>query len=332
MKIRPIEILLFAIVLGCAIIILGVKSSRAGMAKNADGADNSSASALALLESERKSLAFDHINIQAKAAYVYDLKENKIIYAQNENAILPLASLAKIMTAVVAEQEIPQSAVIPITFQALSEDGDNGLLLNERWSFANLLNFTLTVSSNDGAHAIAAVGGAMALSSSQANSGATLDSNSDSVDVANFVSQMNQKARQLGLTEMTFSNPTGLDLTATTSGAYGSAKDVSRLFAYAITQYPNLFYSTTQGQLTVTSLSGDKHTVQNSNEVVNDIPGIIASKTGNTDLAGGNLVVAIDEGIDHPVIICLLGSSFMGRFTDMQTLASSTLAYFQTRQ
>jgi D-alanyl-D-alanine carboxypeptidase len=53
----------------------------------------------------------------------------------------------------------------------------------------------------------------------------------------------------------------------------------------------------------------------------------LASKTGYTDLAGGCLVVAFNAGINHPIIIVVLGSSPDGRFSDVLNLASTTLAY-----
>ena len=67
------------------------------------------------------------------------------------------------------------------------------------------------------------------------------------------------------------------------------------------------------------------HTATNTNEVVGSIPGLIASKTGFTDLAGGNLVVAFDAGINRPVIISVLGATKDGRFTDMEMLVNASL-------
>ena len=57
---------------------------------------------------------------------------------------------------------------------------------------------------------------------------------------------------------------------------------------------------------------------------------MILSKTGDTDLAGGNLAVAYDAGINEPIIIVVLGSTQEGRFADVATLASSTAAYLKS--
>jgi D-alanyl-D-alanine carboxypeptidase len=53
---------------------------------------------------------------------------------------------------------------------------------------------------------------------------------------------------------------------------------------------------------------------------------LVASKTGTTDLAGGNLVVAFDPEIGRPIVISVLGSTEDGRFTDMEKLVSKTLS------
>ena len=52
---------------------------------------------------------------------------------------------------------------------------------------------------------------------------------------------------------------------------------------------------------------------------------MIGSKTGFTDLAGGNLVIVVDIGIDHPVIIAVLGSTYDGRFVDVEALIGASV-------
>jgi D-alanyl-D-alanine carboxypeptidase len=52
---------------------------------------------------------------------------------------------------------------------------------------------------------------------------------------------------------------------------------------------------------------------------------LIASKTGYTDLAGGNLAVAFDAGVNRPIVIAVLGSSREERFSDVEKLASAVL-------
>jgi D-alanyl-D-alanine carboxypeptidase len=150
-------------------------------------------------------------------------------------------------------------------------------------------------------------------------------------NTSTFVHFMNYKAEQLGLTQTYFLNPTGLDENGTVSGGYGSAKDVAVLMSYILKHYPSLLVSTTQEKITVSSLDNRKIGAQNTNSVVSTIPGIIASKTGLTDLAGGNLAIAFDASFGEPFIVVVLGSTEEGRFTDVQKLVAATIDYLGQR-
>ena len=77
------------------------------------------------------------------------------------------------------------------------------------------------------------------------------------------------------------------------------------------------------------SESGGAHAVLNTNRETGELPLLIASKTGYTDLAGGNLVIAFDAGFNRPIIIAVLGSTAEERFTDVEKLVWATLAYLQ---
>jgi D-alanyl-D-alanine carboxypeptidase len=68
--------------------------------------------------------------------------------------------------------------------------------------------------------------------------------------------------------------------------------------------------------------------MKNTNQGVVQVPGALLSKTGFTDLAGGNLVVVFDAGMAHPVAVVVLGSTVEGRFTDVKRLMDATLAHF----
>jgi D-alanyl-D-alanine carboxypeptidase len=63
----------------------------------------------------------------------------------------------------------------------------------------------------------------------------------------------------------------------------------------------------------------------NTNVSINQISGLLASKTGFTNLAGGNLAVVFDAGFMHPVVIVVLGSTVDGRFSDVVNLEKITL-------
>ena len=261
---------------------------------------------------------FDNVNILAKAAVVFDLQNNTIVYRKNDTAQLPLASITKLMTALTALELLPADSHITIRKEFLADDGNSGLLPGETWSLKNLLDFSLVVSSNGGARSIASVVGAMS------------DKTGDyTIGRADFIKQMNTEAQKIGLSQSYFVNESGLDETATESGGYGSADDVEKLMQYILANKPDILEPTKYASLSVTSLS-TTHVAKNTDTLADTIPGLLASKTGYTDLAGGNLAVAFDTSIGHPFIAVVLGSTQNGRFTDMQTLVNATMKYATT--
>lgn len=267
---------------------------------------------------------FDKISLEAKAAIVFDALENKIIYSLNSEEQLPLASLTKVMTAVIAREILPDYATVTIDGNSIKKEGDSGLRVGEKWRVRDLLDFTLLVSSNDGAASLAAAAAAVSTGTGQNTEGVV---NEVVAKENQFVSKMNEKARALGLAQTYFLNETGLDLQPQVSGGYGSARDVAVLLTYAVEKYPDLFEATRQPTLKVSPLDGKSREAKNTNEAALKIPGLIASKTGFTDLAGGNLAVLFDVGLGHPIAIVVLGSSEKGRFADVEKLASTTISF-----
>jgi D-alanyl-D-alanine carboxypeptidase len=261
---------------------------------------------------------FSHAAVDAQSVYIWDATDDTVIYARDENTPRPLASLTKLMTMDTALSILPPDATVTINPAFLEQEGDNGLYTNETWKLSNLVNFSLVVSSNDGAEAIASVAGAFHLASPD----------DYTVGLADFIDDMNAKAQTLGLTTLHFKNPTGLDPVDGGDGGLGSAKDVARLMYYTLKTYPVILEDTRDTSVDIAS-EQYVHDAVNTDEAIPTIPGLIASKTGYTARAGGNLVVAMDAGLGRTIIISVLGSTYAGRFTDMSVLASSTLAYVQ---
>jgi serine-type D-Ala-D-Ala carboxypeptidase (penicillin-binding protein 5/6) len=262
---------------------------------------------------------FDGIVLGARSVHVYDIRTGKVLFEKNSHERIPLASLTKVMTAVVALENAPQWSVVTINKSAVETDGDSGLKVGERWSLKDLLDFSLVSSSNDGVQAVAYALGAL----SKANP-------EDHVAEGDFVNRMNSKADELGMKNTYYFNVTGLDMRARTEdsagqgGAYGTAEDMSKLFAYILREHPELFEATKKSTIAVTSFD-TLHTARNTDIIVDSIPGILASKTGTTDLAGGNLVIAFDPEVGRPIVISLLGSTEEGRFIDMLTLVEKSI-------
>lgn len=236
--------------------------------------------------------------------YAYDIASGKILFAQNENEILPLASITKLMTAYVALKSLPKETIVSISSSAISMTDDHGLLVDEKWLLEDLAKFTLLVSSNDGARAI------------REKFEATLPNS--------FVASMNAYAELLGMNNTTFYNESGLD-EGLLAGSYGTASDVAILLETFSNEYPQVLATTAMKNVSITSLSGITHNIENTNESIYTYPGRLGSKTGLTNIAGGNLAFIFDRGVLSPTVVVVLGSTKEGRFEDMHVLVDAVL-------
>jgi len=212
-------------------------------------------------------------NLLAKAAYIYDINNERVIWSKNGEAQLPLASLAKLMT----------------VFAGTREN-----VTDERTAC-----ITLTTSSNELAEQI---GGKLSLG----------------------IDTLNSHAKELGLWQTFYLNATGLDVNSTLAGAYGSARDVAHLVSTFYRQYPGNLECTANENIEVLG-----KITPNTNEDVGMTIGVLGSKTGFTDLAGGNLTIIFDSEINHPIIIVVMGSTIDGRFEDVRSLIRATFRFME---
>lgn len=240
--------------------------------------------------------AFNGVQIEGKAFVIYDVTHNEVLAAKNETALLPLASLTKVMTAVSSTMHNSKQDIVTILPMSIEGGYDLGLRKGQKWTLSELLKYTLIFSSNDGAEAIADTFGGK----------------------DTFVAQMNKDAASFGL-NFVFTDPAGRDLDGKIGGM-GSALDAAKLFGVARTHIPEIFDATTKKRQTLTTSTGRVSGIPNTNQEIENLPGATASKTGYTDLAGGNLGVVVDITIGRPVVIIVLGSTRQGRFEDVSIL------------
>lgn len=241
---------------------------------------------------------FDGVTIEGKAFIVYDLVKSEVIASSNETKILPLASITKVMMALSATHHKSKQDTIVIKPSSIEGGYDLGLKNNQTWTLSELLKYTLVFSSNDGAQSVASSFGGKDI----------------------FVRQMNEDAKKFGLA-LTFTDPAGRDIDGNIGGI-GNVLEVAKLFGIAHQYIPELLDATTKRRQTVISSSGKISGVPNTNQYIDSLPGAEASKTGYTDLAGGNLGVIVDVSVGRPIVIVVLGSTREGRFKDMASLYS----------
>jgi D-alanyl-D-alanine carboxypeptidase len=212
------------------------------------------------------------------------------------------------MTALLAHELVPGDEGVTVPMAAIRQEGSSGLVAGEQLDIEKLRQLALVSSSNDAAFALAASVGTLL---------GTKDPTSQ------FIAGMNIRADELGLLTLDFKNTTGLDVSLTEPGAIGSARDVSFLMEYIISNYPEIITPTQDSATRIYNAAGAYHDINNTNEVALQIPNMIGSKTGYTDLAGGNLTIAFDAGLNRPIIITVLGSTRDERFSDVLALVSA---------
>jgi len=256
-----------------------------------------------------KKNSFD-INIGVKSALVVEIRndgEQIIIFDKNSNTKMPIASLTKLMTAIISLENQPLSEKIEITEPMVSQEGNNGKLrVGEKITVEELLEMALVESSNDAALALAEISGR-----------------------ENFINLMNLKAAEIGLRSTRFSNPTGLEA----ENNFSSARDMANLAIFILKEYPpnnDIFpflEISAQSSVIVLSENGETHhRAFNTNELLNsfsqtDDLKIIGGKTGYTDEAGGCIVIILqDKDNDYFVNVILGADSRESRFSEMRKL------------
>ncbi len=244
------------------------------------------------------------VRLSGQAAIVVDLSTGKTLYAQNADTPLPLASLTKLLTLYGAGRVLSPSSIVTISSTSLTADGEYGFADGETFAYSDIAKLALVASSNDAAQAIA--------EAAEAQSGM-----GESAFMQNAISNA-------GLTNTRAANGTGLDIDTTQASAFGTARDMAKLASAFLTNQPTLSRATTRGSASVYSTTGALHTLPNTNPNAARMTGLMLSKTGFTDIAGGNLAVVFDAAIGHPVAVVVLGSTRDGRFTDVERLMRAT--------
>lgn len=257
--------------------------------------------------------AFEHISLGAQSAYVINLTTGEEFFALNPDVQLPLASITKVALALAVTEVLPLEARITIPRDTAPPGSAERLAAGETWTVQDILDFTLVASSNGGAQILADTADEplrVRYTSAPAGSAALW--------------RMNDLARERGLSSMYFLNVHGLDESKTQAGAYGSARDVANLLAYAQATIPSVFENTARKDISLEGV-GASTAAFNTNKALGDIPGLMMGKTGFTDLAGGNLAVVFEAGLSDTIAIVVLGSSYEGRFADVAALVDASL-------
>lgn len=227
-------------------------------------------------------------DINAKAFAVFDRQTRELLIAKNLTQELPIASVTKIMTAVVALENAPLDMEIKVSSAAAEiGEAEMGVTAGETLTMEELLYGLMLRSGNDAAEALAEGAGKGRLS---------------------FIIKMNDKAKNLHLFDTFFFNPTGLDGDDLTTTSFSTALDLLALTNYALTN-PEFARIVGTRQKILPEVAGKHKTFNLINILQLDAayPGVKGVKPGITDLAGETLVSYAENG-GKQVIVVLLGA------------------------
>ncbi len=234
------------------------------------------------------------------AVMAEDLLTGKILFEKNIHSQLAPASTTKIMTALVAEEHFRAADELIVPAEAMVGGSSMGLNVGERMTFRSVLYGMMLNSGNDAAFTIALnyPGGLSA-----------------------FVAKMNQKVKDLGLSDTHFDNPAGFD----SQNHYSSAYDLSVIAKEAIKK-PTIAKIVSTKETSVLSLDkGKEHDLKNLNKLLLE-KGFIGIKTGFTEKAGENFVGLVDRDGKRVITVVLSSDD---RFGETVTLIDWVFANFR---
>ncbi|MDD5489869.1 MAG: hypothetical protein PHP25_04290 [Candidatus Moranbacteria bacterium] len=261
----------------------------------------------------------------AHAFVVVDADSGKILAGSHETDQKQIASLTKMMTAIIAIEKIKDlEEPIEIDDEEVYIEGTKigcprsgycvspRLKVGEQISARNLLQAMLINSANDAAVAL----------------GKHISGSQDA-----FADLMNQKAKLMGLTDSHFCTPSGLEPDGRESECYSSAADIARIAAYSMrfdTIWEMFGYPTNSE---IKSRDGQiSHTLLNTDIALNDIPNVMGAKTGFTPMAGYSLLLGVSDPTHlHRIVIVILDDPY--RWQDIRAAIDWTFkAYSWEKQ
>lgn len=227
--------------------------------------------------------------LSARGVLVRDRHSGKVFLEKHPDKKLPIASLTKLMTAIVVHKSLAAEELVQITeADAQVPSYRAGLAAGENYTVQDLLTAMLVSSANDATMALA---------------------RHVSGNIDEFVRIMNEEARLLGMTNTSFTNPVGFD----DSQHFSTAEDISRLVEEFL-NYPKLTEIVKKKNAIIASKNGpSRHALATTNKLLLSNDKVIGLKTGFTAEAKGNLILLVDMGqgpIPAQFYSIILGSDF----------------------
>lgn len=255
--------------------------------------------------------AEDLPDIDASNAFVMG-KNGTVYYARSADEQVKIASITKVMTAILAVENCKMDEKITVSNAAATVGNSTaGLLEGDELTVEQALRGLMIPSGNDAAIALAE------------HVGKKLDPKTKDA-VATFVKAMNERAKKLGCTGTLFENPHGLDFDEWAGDMHSTAHDVALMMQGAMKDDTiREVMASKDPWIEVTGADGSDHShSMETHNVLLDQDGNIGGKTGTTDDAGYCFASAYNRDGDEIYTVVLNSSTTDQRFADTATLAS----------
>lgn len=255
--------------------------------------------------------AEDLPDIDASNAFVMG-KNGTVYYARSADEQVKIASITKVMTAILAVENCKMDEKITVSNAAATVGNSTaGLLEGDELAVEQALRGLMIPSGNDAAIALAE------------HVGKKLDPKTKDA-VATFVKAMNEQAKKLGCTGTLFENPHGLDFDEWAGDMHSTAHDVALMMQEAMKDDTiREVMASKDPWIEVTGADGSDHShSMETHNVLLDQDGNIGGKTGTTDDAGYCFASAYNRDGDEIYTVVLNSSTTDQRFADTATLAS----------
>ena len=242
--------------------------------------------------------------VTAVAYAAMDRDTGELLVAQNITELRPIASVTKTMTAIVANEAAKRDSRFIVSQSAVDKgEATMGLTVGESVSIEELLYGMMLPSGNDAAETLAE--GVFYTESLLPFS----DDVARMKSRATFISRMNQKASDIGMSDTFFANPTGLDEDSFETSSHSTALDLLALGTYYL-ENPYLADIASTKDIEIPYQEGHHKAFYLSNLLRMDdsYPGIRGIKPGNTEYAGETLISYAENG-GKRIVLVLLGSS-----------------------
>ncbi|HEY1058614.1 MAG TPA: serine hydrolase [Limnobacter sp.] len=249
--------------------------------------------------------AYDPLSLQSNVALVADADSQEVLYAKNPHAVLPIASITKLMTVMVnLEANLDLDEVIEITTDDIDtyKNTHSRLKPGSEFTRRELMHMALMASENRAASALG---------------------RSYPGGMAACVAQMNKRAKQLGMMSTNYEETTGLSV-----NNRSSASDLARL-VMAARRFDLIREFSTDPGASVESVQGKRLNFHNTNRLVRKGDwDIVLQKTGFINEAGRCMVMQAKVGERNLVIVLLDALGSAGRFADAERIRKFVNARF----